>query len=129
MQTALRCEKATSYLLSLNVTKEVSVLEGGIVAYARDVGDEGFVGKNYVFDARGCVDVGDNDKALLTKCSGCYACLHTLARCASKACHAILAACNECSSMMIYCCNTCRANKDGEKKLTNADVIAIVLER
>lgn len=114
----VRCEKATSYLLSLNATKEVSVLEGGIVAYARDVGDEGFVGKNYVFDARGCVDVGDNDKALLTKCDGCNTpCLPHLARCASKACHAILAACNECSSMTIYCCNTCKANKDGEKKL------------
>ena len=50
----VRCEKATAYLLSLNVTKEVSVLEGGIVAYARDIGGDGFVGKNYVFDARGC---------------------------------------------------------------------------
>ena len=47
----VRCEKATAYLLSLNVTKEVSVLEGGIVAYARDIGGDGFVGKNYVFDA------------------------------------------------------------------------------
>ena len=121
----VRCEKASAYLLSLNVTKEVSVLEGGIVAYARDVGGDGFVGKNYVFDARGCVDVGDDDDEknnyALTTCDGCNApCLPRLARCASKACHVILAACKECSkssTSSIYCCETCKANKDGEKKL------------
>lgn len=131
----VRCEKATAYLLSLNVTKEVSVLEGGIVAYARDIGGDGFVGKNYVFDARGCVDVGgfidennnfsnnnninNNNLLSLTKCDGCKApCIPHLARCASKACHVILAACEECSksSTSIYCCDTCKANKDGEKK-------------
>ena len=127
----VRCEKATAYLLSLNVTKEVSVLEGGIVAYARDIGGDGFVGKNYVFDARGCVDVGvntnddmgfideNNNLSSLTKCDGCKApCIPHLARCASKACHVILAACKECSksSTSIYCCDTCKANKDGEKK-------------
>ena len=132
----VRCEKATAYLLSLNVTKEVSVLEGGIVAYARDIGGDGFVGKNYVFDARGCVDVGgfidennnfsnnnninnNNNLLSLTKCDGCKApCIPYLARCASKACHVILAACEECSksSTSIYCCDTCKANKDGEKK-------------
>ena len=122
----VRCEKATAYLLSLNVTKEVSVLEGGIVAYARDIGGDGFVGKNYVFDARGCVDVSNNNNInnnnnllSLTKCDGCKApCIPYLARCASKACHVILAACEECSksSTSIYCCDTCKANKDGEKK-------------
>ena len=122
----VRCEKATAYLLSLNVTKEVSVLEGGIVAYARDIGGDGFVGKNYVFDARGCVDVSNNNNInnnnnllSLTKCDGCKApCIPHLARCASKACHVILAACEECSksSTSIYCCDTCKANKDGEKK-------------
>ena len=90
------------------MTKEVSVLEGGIVAYARDVSDE-VLSKNYVFDARGCVDVVDNDKALLTKCDGNLRhCLPHLARCASKACHAILASVRKCSSMTIYCCNTCK---------------------
>ncbi|CAL6292744.1 unnamed protein product [Bathycoccus prasinos] len=122
----VRCEKATAYLLSLNVTKEVSVLEGGIVAYARDIGGDGFVGKNYVFDARGCVDVSNNNNInnnnnllSLTKCDGCKApCIPHLARCASKVCHVILAACEECSksSTSIYCCDTCKANKDGEKK-------------
>jgi len=122
----VRCEKATAYLLSLNVTKEVSVLEGGIVAYARDIGGDGFVGRNYVFDARGCVDVSNNNNInnnnnllSLTKCDGCKApCIPHLARCASKVCHVILAACEECSksSTSIYCCDTCKANKDGEKK-------------
>jgi predicted sulfurtransferase len=115
----VRCEKVSSYLLSDKfnelggAVKSVSVLEGGIVSYARDVGDDLFLGVNYVFDARGSADVNKkkssnlNNRKVLTTCDACAKqCLPVLARCASKNCHTILASCGKCE--IVYCCDTCR---------------------
>ena len=130
----VRCEKAATYLQTRSKHKpcSISVLVGGIVAYARDVGSraldedsEKFIGKNVVFDGRGAVEVnnskpGSNISKHLTNCDTCSVrCLPILARCSSQNCHVILATCSEKYSNLVFCCETCRKHDTeyGGKKL------------
>lgn len=50
----IRCEKASSYLLSLGF-EQVMQLEGGIIRYLQDIppSENKFCGRNFVFDERG----------------------------------------------------------------------------
>ena len=101
----IRCERASAYLKSKGVAKEVYQLEGGIHRYAEQFPDGFFRGKNYVFDGRITVPVNDDvlgscalcqqpcdeyTNCLNAKCNkhfiGCEGCLQDLANTCSKAC-------------------------------------------
>ncbi len=65
----VRCERASAYLKSKGITKEVYHIQGGIHRYVEQFPDGHFRGKNYVFDARITAKVNNDVLATCTYCS------------------------------------------------------------
>jgi len=102
----VRCEQASSYLLSKDVAKEVIQLKGGICRYLeRFEGQPGFFrGKNFVFDYRRYEP--RHDGSVVGKCDGCNQPWDDYdngpeARCAS-------------CRVLLLLCNTCRASRSSD---------------
>ncbi len=94
----IRCEKASLYLdaVSKGKAKHIYQLKGGIHKYLEQFGDRSdcqFVGKNFVFDKRGCGQSGRDDAKVglcqycrvkephLTGCAVCVVCRFQLLLC------------------------------------------------
>lgn len=63
----IRCEKFSA-LMKKKGFKDVNQLHGGIVSYAKEVGDAHFQGKCFVFDDRLAVPIQKDQQEPLTKC-------------------------------------------------------------
>lgn len=101
----IRCEKASAYFLHRGF-KDVSVVEGGIIEYARQCRQKGlenkFLGKNFVFDERMGERVGDQ---IVSKCHQCgEPCDHHI-NCANDACHLLFIQCEACAEKYRHCCS------------------------
>jgi predicted sulfurtransferase len=89
----IRCERASSYLKSKNVAKNVFQLQGGIHRYVEQFPDGYFKGKNYVFDGRIAVKVTDD---ILSNCSLCTALHDEYTNCLNAECNKQFIACELC---------------------------------
>jgi len=89
----IRCERATTYLKTKNVAKEVYQIEGGIHRYVEQFPEGHFRGKNYVFDSRVTVCVNDD---ILGSCGIC-----------STSCDEYINCLNALCNKHFICCNTC----------------------
>lgn len=65
----VRCERASAYLNTKRVAKEVLQIEGGIHRYVEAYPEGFFRGKNYVFDGRGAMRVNDDILGTCIRCS------------------------------------------------------------
>lgn len=99
----IRCERASAYLKSKSVTKEVYQIQGGIHRYIEQFPDGFFRGKNYVFDGR--VAVKANEDVL----SSCYLCKKTCddyTNCVNASCNLQFVACKPCLEQTDNTCST-----------------------
>src|SRR3990167_2540984 len=89
----IRCERATTYLKSKGIAKEVYQIEGGIHRYVEKFPDGFFRGKNYVFDNRVTVRINDD---ILGKCYICDKSNDDFFNCLNALCNLHYICCTEC---------------------------------
>ncbi|MCP9236109.1 rhodanese-related sulfurtransferase [Lewinella sp. JB7] len=101
----IRCEKASAYYLHRGFGR-VSMVDGGIIEYARQCEQEGlekkYIGKNFVFDER----LGERITEDVV--SRCHQCGHPTDRqldCANTACHILFVQCEACATTYENCCS------------------------
>jgi UPF0176 protein len=101
----IRCEKASAYYKHKGF-KNVFQLEGGIIEYARQVGQKGienkFIGKNFVFDHRRGERITSD---VIAQCHQCGKPCDTHVNCENEACHLLFIQCESCASKMENCCS------------------------
>jgi UPF0176 protein len=102
----IRCEKASAYYLHKGF-KNVFMIDGGIIEYARQCEEKGlankFIGKNFVFDER----MGERiSREVVAQCHQCGAPCDTHVNCANDACHILFIQCPACAEKYQDCCST-----------------------
>jgi len=101
----IRCEKASAYYLHKGF-KEVYMVDGGIIDYAREVNEKGlknkYIGKNFVFDDRMGERISED---VVAKCHQCGATCDTHINCANDACHILFIQCEKCAAKYDKCCS------------------------
>jgi UPF0176 protein len=101
----IRCEKASAYLKHYGY-KDVNQLYGGIIAYARQVKEQGleskFKGKNFVFDERVGERISDD---IISTCHQCDTPCDTHVNCANDDCHLLFIQCESCAEKQKGCCS------------------------
>ncbi len=94
----IRCEVLSSLMVSRGFG-EVYQLDGGIVRYGEEYGDDGlWEGSLYVFDKRGSVDFSDH-AAVVGKCVGCGAATKRTANCPDASCRRQFVVCEQCDAV------------------------------
>jgi predicted sulfurtransferase len=96
----VRCERASAYLKSKNVTQEVYQLQGGIHRYVEQFPEGHFRGKNYVFDGRVTTKANED---VLSQCSFCSVACDEYVNCANSVCNIQFIVCAQCKQKT----NTC----------------------
>jgi predicted sulfurtransferase len=99
----IRCERASAYLKSKQVTQEVYQISGGIHRYIEQFPDGYFRGKNYVFDGRIAVKVNDD---ILANCFVCNKTYDEYTNCINAECNKQIIVCDSC---VVDYHNTCSA--------------------
>ena len=105
----IRCEKASAYYLHRGFER-VSMVDGGIIEYARQCEREGlpkkYIGKNFVFDER----LGERiTEDVVSKCHQCGKPTDRQLDCANTACHILFIQCEDCAAEHENCCSVeCR---------------------
>ncbi len=101
----IRCEKASAYYLHKGF-KEVYMVDGGIIDYAREVNEKGlknkYIGKNFVFDDRMGERISED---VVAKCHQCGDTCDTHINCANDACHILFIQCEKCAAKYDKCCS------------------------
>ncbi len=101
----IRCEKASAYYLHKGF-KEVYMVDGGIIDYAREVNEKGlknkYIGKNFVFDDRMGERISED---IVAKCHQCGTTCDTHINCANDACHILFIQCPNCADKYNACCS------------------------
>ncbi|CDK30956.1 rhodanese-related sulfurtransferase [Candidatus Babela massiliensis] len=98
----VRCERASAYLKSKNISKEVYQIKGGIHRYVEKYQDGFFRGKNYVFDGRIAAKV-TND--ILSQCTHCNKSYDDYTNCINAECNIQIIVCPECISIYHNTCS------------------------
>lgn len=102
----IRCEKASAYYLHKGF-KNVFMVDGGIIEYARQCKEQGlpnkFLGKNFVFDERLGERISEDVVAL---CHQCGKPCDTHINCANEACHLLFIQCEACAEKFDRCCSS-----------------------
>ncbi len=105
----IRCEKASAYYLHRGFER-VSMVDGGIIEYARQCEREGlekkYIGKNFVFDERLGERITDD---VVSHCQQCGRPSDRQLDCANTACHILFIQCENCAREYENCCSAeCR---------------------
>ena len=101
----IRCEKASAYYLHRGFSR-VSMVDGGIIEYARQCEREGlrsrYVGKNFVFDER----LGERiTEDVVSHCHQCGRPADRQLDCANTSCHILFIQCDDCARRYDNCCS------------------------
>lgn len=99
----IRCERASAYLKSKNVAKEVYQITGGIHRYAEQFPDGFFRGKNYVFDQRLSMSVTGE---VIATCDVCNEPCDDYTNCANASCNKRFIGCMACIEKLDNACST-----------------------
>lgn len=98
----IRCERASAYLKSKNIAKDVYQIQGGIHRYIEQFPNGFFRGKNYVFDGRVTVKVNED---VLSSCYICSVSCDEYTNCVNASCNLQFVACNSCLNQTQNACN------------------------
>jgi UPF0176 protein len=101
----IRCEKASAWLKHKGF-KNVFQLDGGIIAYTREVREQGlenkFIGKNFVFDER----LGERiTPDIISHCHQCGSPCDDHTNCKNDGCHLLFIQCKACAEKYKGCCS------------------------
>lgn len=89
----IRCERASAYLKSKNIAKNVYQIDGGIHTYTDEFPDGFFRGKNYVFDGRLTMKINDD---ILGTCDICSIKYDEYTNCLNATCNKHFICCKKC---------------------------------
>lgn len=98
----IRCERASAYLKSKGVAKNVYQISGGIHRYIEQFPDGFFRGKNYVFDERITVKVNDD---VLSECELCHSSCDEYTNCLNAMCNKHFICCASCKEQLKNACS------------------------
>ncbi len=99
----VRCERASAYLKSKGLAKNIYQVSGGIHCYLEQYPDGYFRGKNFVFDGR--VTLATNED-VLAQCFFCSTPCDTYTHCIYTVCNKLMIACTSCKKSMNNACST-----------------------
>jgi UPF0176 protein len=103
----IRCEILSS-LMKNRGFKEVYQMDGGIVKYGEQYGDEGlWEGSLYVFDNRMGMKFSDKAKDI-GECIRCHEATSNFENCALKSCNKLIVLCKKCNEESSFCSTDCR---------------------
>lgn len=101
----IRCE-LYSCLLKEQGFDEVYQLDGGIIKYGLEKGNEHWKGNLFVFDDRLVVPLSGKDKAEpISCCIHCNAKIDTYYNCANMDCNELFISCLPCAEKLLGCCS------------------------
>ena len=113
----IRCE-VLSMLMIERGFKEVYQIDGGIVKYGEEYGDDGlWVGALYVFDGRMATKFTDKAKDI-GECSVCAEVTSNYENCANVSCNRLVLICEVCSAKGAKLCTDCSQIKNKNVKQT-----------
>lgn len=101
----IRCEVYSSLLKQIGF-KNVYQLQGGIIKYGLEQGNDHWEGKLFVFDDRLTVPISDEDAPIIGQCHHCQAPIDTYYNCANMDCNILFLSCRECLHKNKGCCQT-----------------------
>lgn len=102
----IRCERASAYLRTKEVCKDVLQLRGGIHKYLEQFPEGHYRGKLFVFDERYAIS-SNND--VISDCRYCRAPWDRYELCSSSACRQLVLSCPSCRQRgLTACCPTCQ---------------------
>ena len=106
----IRCE-VLSLLMKQEGFEEVYQLDGGIVKYGEEFGDDGlWEGALYVFDGRINTKFSAQAKDI-GRCSHCEAPTSDYHNCANKSCNCLILVCEGCAQADTVMCTSCQTSK------------------
>ena len=100
----IRCEKF-SLLMEKKGFKNVYQLHGGIINYAKEVGDAHYRGKCFVFDDRLAVSIEENQKEPLSRCAITGTPCDQYLNCANSDCNNLFVCSEEGAKVFEGCCS------------------------
>jgi len=112
----IRCERGSAYMKSLNLSKEIYQLEGGIHDYINKYPDGFFRGKNYVFDNRIAIPANSDIVSTCNYCSDPY---DSYGMCSRHKCCIVSLCCDKCKEKrggVYYCCSVCQTIAETSSK-------------
>ena len=107
----IRCEILSSLMLNRGF-KEVYQIDGGIVTYGDEFGDDGlWEGSLRVFDDRMAIEFSDHAK-IIGKCSHCHLATSNYENCALEDCNDLVLICEKCKidPKILFHTDECRTN-------------------
>ncbi|KAJ0002720.1 hypothetical protein NQD34_007869 [Periophthalmus magnuspinnatus] len=103
----IRCERASAYLKSKEVCKEVLQLRGGIHRYLEQFPQGHYRGKLFVFDERYAISSNDD---VISDCRYCGSPWDQYELCSSASCRQLVLSCPSCRREgQTACCLTCQS--------------------
>lgn len=104
----IRCERASAYLRTKEVCKDVLQLRGGIHRYLEQFPKGHYRGKLFVFDERYAISFNDD---VISDCRNCGAPWDQYELCSSASCRQLVLSCPGCrQGGLTACCPTCQSN-------------------
>ena len=98
----IRCERASAYLKSKGVAKEVLQISGGIHRYVEQYPNGHFRGKNYVFDGRIALKANDD---IVGRCAHCDVPYDDYSNCINTRCNKQILSCPSCLAQFKNSCS------------------------
>ncbi|MBY0354007.1 rhodanese-related sulfurtransferase [Candidatus Babeliales bacterium] len=122
----VRCERATAYLNTKGVARNVMQIEGGIHRYVEKFPEGFFRGKNYVFDNRVTVKVNDD---ILGTCDVCAKPCDEYTNCVNASCNKLFISCTPCLKVYDNTCGVTCQQLVKEKKVACRPPLQTVIQR
>lgn len=101
----IRCEVYSALLRNKGFEK-VYQLQGGIIKYGLEQGNDHWLGKLFVFDDRLSVPISSSPAPVIGKCRFCDAPIENYYNCANMDCNTLFLCCPSCVETSKGCCQT-----------------------
>jgi len=100
----IRCEPYSAYLRQQGFT-EIYQLEGGIINYGLQEGNDHWLGKLFVFDDRLTVPINEDPSPAIGKCHHCRSQIEAYYNCSNMDCNHLFLCCPSCLKEYSGCCS------------------------
>lgn len=100
----IRCELYSALLKEKGI-EQIFQLQGGIINYGHQVGNEHWKGKLFVFDDRLSVPLNDAPHEIISECLHCKSPCDVYYNCANMDCNELFLSCPACSNDHLGCCS------------------------